>query len=201
VADWITEVVRSLGYVGIALLALLENACPPIPSELIMPLAGYMAATGSMSLAGAIAAGSLGSILGCIGWYIVGRRIGEARLRRWIDKHGHWLTLSQADIDEAHAKLERHGAAVVFFGRLIPGIRTWVSVPAGLTGMPPVKFVLFTMAGTVLWTSGLTVAGYLLGARFPEIDKYLGGVSTAVLALVGAWYVWRVVSQMRARRA
>jgi membrane protein DedA with SNARE-associated domain len=199
VSDWIIEVVRSLRYLGIALLALLENACPPIPSELIMPLAGYMAASGDMSLAGAIAAGSIGSLIGCIGWYLIGRRIGERRLRAWIDRHGHWLTLCQEDIDTAQAKLRKHGSAVVFFGRLIPGIRTWVSVPAGLSGMPPLKFIAYTTAGTVLWTAALTVAGYFLGSRFPAIGKYLGGISTAVFVLMGVWYVWRVVAQLRRR--
>jgi membrane protein DedA with SNARE-associated domain len=197
--DWVINVVRSLGLLGVGLLAFLENVFPPIPSELIMPLAGYLSAYGDMSLTGAIVAGSVGTLLGTIGWYYVGRRIGEERLRAWIDKHGCWLTLSNDDIDKAQDKLERHGAAVVFIGRLIPGIRTWVSVPAGLARMPFPKFVLYSSAGTVIWTAFLTSLGRIVGEKFPKIEEYVGTVSMIVLLGIAVWYVYRLVRQLKGR--
>ena len=198
---WVSEMISSLGYLGIALLAFLENIFPPIPSELIMPMAGFVAAKGEISLTGAIAGGSIGSLIGCLGWYYIGKAIGERRLRSWVGRHGHWLTLSEEDIDKAHDHFRRHGASVVFFGRLVPGIRSWISVPAGLNGMGATKFTLYSAAGTLLWTALLTVGGYLLQSNFAEIGKYLSPISTAVFILLAVWYLWRVVQQMRRRAA
>jgi membrane protein DedA with SNARE-associated domain len=198
VADWIFDVMRSLGYAGIALLTLLENIFPPIPSEVIMPLAGYNASQGSISLAGAIAAGSIGSLVGSTAWYFIGRRIGSEGLRRWVDKHGRWLTMSNEDLDKVHDWFQRHGASAVFLGRLVPGIRTWISVPAGLTDMALTPFLLYSAAGTIVWTALLTAAGYWLGENFDNIQEPLGMVSTAVFIGIAAWYVWRQVRWNRA---
>ena len=193
VVDWITRIISALGYFGIAFLTFLENLLPPIPSELIMPMAGFTAAVGKMSLAGAIIAGSAGSLVGCTAWYFVGQRIGEERLRNWVDRHGRWLTLSCEDIDKAKQSFQRKGAAVVFIGRLIPGIRTWISVPAGFSGMGFWKFLIYSAAGTVLWTALLTLAGYLLGANYDLVNEYLGPVSTVVFVAIAVWYVYRLI--------
>ena len=197
-ADWIFNVVQSLGYIGIALLTLLENIFPPIPSEVIMPLAGFNSSQGDISLGGAIAAGSIGSLIGSTAWYFIGRRIGSRRLRRWVDKHGRWITMSNEDIDKVHAWFQRHGATAVFFGRLVPGIRTWISVPAGLNDMPFLPFMLYSAAGTTLWTALLTAAGYWLGSNFRNLEEPLGFASTAVFVGIAAWYVWR---QLRWQKA
>jgi membrane protein DedA with SNARE-associated domain len=197
--EWISHIMQTLGYAGIALLAFLENVFPPIPSEVIMPLAGFAAAQGKMSLTGAILAGSAGSLAGCIFWYAIGRAIGEARLRRWIDRHGRWLTLDQHDLDRAQEHLRRHGAAVVFFGRLVPAIRTWISLPAGLSEMPVWKFLTYTAAGTVSWTALLTTAGYMLGANFRQIERHVNVVSSVVIASLLAWFLWRLLRQGRRR--
>ena len=118
--DWITSIVERMGPIGVALLMFLENVFPPIPSELVMPLAGFVAERGDFPLWRAIIAGSLGSLAGAVGWYLVGRKVGEKRLRRWVDDHGRWLTLSCEDIDKAKDWFDRHGGAAVFIGRLIP---------------------------------------------------------------------------------
>jgi membrane protein DedA with SNARE-associated domain len=198
VADWVIKVVEALGYTGIFLLTLLENVFPPIPSELIMPLAGYNASQGDTSLPGAVAAGSLGSLVGCTSWYIVGRRIGERRLRAWVEKHGRWITMSNDEIDKVRAWFERRGGSAVFIGRLVPGIRTWISVPAGLHQMSAWPFLLYSAAGTTLWTTILTWAGYWLGSNFRDLEKLLSAVSTAVFVGIGALYLWR---QFRWKRA
>jgi membrane protein DedA with SNARE-associated domain len=195
VVEWITRIITALGYFGIALLTLLENLFPPIPSEIIMPMAGFTAAVGDISLAGAIVAGSIGSLAGCTGWYFVGRKIGEARLRTWVERHGRWLTLSIEDIDKAKGLFQRKGAAVVFIGRLIPGIRTWISVPAGFSGMSLWKFLIYSAAGTVVWTALLTCAGYVLGANYKLVSNYLGPVSTVVFAIIAVWYGYRVIKR------
>ena len=191
--DWIVDIVGKLGYAGVALLTLLENIFPPIPSEIIMPLAGYQAAQGEFSLAGAIAAGSFGSVLGTMGWYWLGRRVGERRLRDWADRHGKWLTLDGEDIDKSAEWFHRRGIWAVFICRMIPGLRTWISLPAGFSEMPMSKFLLPTIIGTVIWTSALTVAGHMLGARYNDIDNVLGTVSWVVIALIAVLYVVRLM--------
>jgi membrane protein DedA with SNARE-associated domain len=190
-ADWVFRVVQGLGYAGIALLTLLENVFPPIPSEVIMPLAGFIAGEGKFSLMGAIVAGSAGSLAGSTVWYFIGRRVGSERLRQWVDKHGRWITMSNEDVDKVHQWFQRRGGIAVFIGRLIPGIRTWISVPAGLNEMPFWPFMLYSALGTLIWTTLLTTAGYWLGSNFKNLEEPLGMASTAVFIGIGVWYVWR----------
>jgi membrane protein DedA with SNARE-associated domain len=191
--DWMSDLIASIGYAGVALLMLLENVFPPIPSELIMPMAGFIARRGGMSLWWVIAAGSAGSLAGAIGWYYVGRRIGERRLRGWVDRHGRWLALSGEDIDRATRWFERRGGFAVFVGRLIPGVRTFVSVPAGFAKMPLLPFLIHSALGTVLWTSALAVAGFMLGAQYEKVSGLLDIVTRFVLGAILAAYLWRVV--------
>ncbi len=134
--DWITGIVDRTGYLGVALLMFAENLFPPVPSELIMPLAGFAAARGDLSLPLVLAAGVAGSLAGALFWYWIGRKVGADRLKRWAGRHGRWLTLSPGDVDEADAWFDRHGVKAVLLGRLIPAVRTLVSVPAGLAAMP-----------------------------------------------------------------
>lgn len=200
---WITRIIRTMGAPGIALLMFLENAVPPIPSELIMPLAGFVSARGGLNFWAAVAAGSVGSLAGATAWYYVGRRVGEERLRAWIDRHGRWLTLSCEDMDRAAAWFDRHGHAAVFVGRLIPAVRTVASLPAGFARMPLAPFLAYSAAGTVLWTAALAYAGRLLGANYQRVSAVLEPVSWAVLGAVALAYVVRVVRHpgARARRA
>jgi len=195
--DWITNVVEQMGSPGIALLMFLENVFPPIPSELVMPLAGFVAERGRFPLWGAIVAGSVGSLAGAIGWYLVGRKVGERRLRRWVDRHGRWLTLSCDDIDKAKGWFDRHGGAAVFIGRLIPGVRTFISVPAGFAQMSWAPFLLYSAVGTALWTALLAFAGKLLGASYEKVGQYLDPVTWVVLGAFVAAYVWRLARWKR----
>jgi membrane protein DedA with SNARE-associated domain len=179
--EWITETIRSLGYLGVAVLTLAENAFPPIPSELVIPLAGFVAAQGDLSVVGVIAAGSAGSLVGAWGWYEVGRRVGEQRLRQWVQRSGKWLTLDVGDVDRAQRWFERRGGAAVFVGRLVPGVRTCVSLPAGFAGMALGPFLLYSAAGTVIWTAALAYAGVILRANFTLVSDYIGIVTNVVL--------------------
>ncbi|MEP0914424.1 DedA family protein [Leptolyngbya sp. GB1-A1] len=202
--DWITNTIAALNYWGIALLMLLENLFPPIPSEVIMPLAGFTVTQGKLNFVGVIIAGTIGSILGAIPWYALGKQVGEKRLRRWIDRHGQWLTLSGKDIDQSKQWFNKYGGAVVLFGRLVPGIRTLISVPAGFEEMPWLKFLLYSTIGTICWNVLLTYAGFLLGQNYHLIEKYLGPISTIVLIglllFFGIWLIKRKKKKKGQRR-
>jgi membrane protein DedA with SNARE-associated domain len=156
--DWITGWLESGGYLGVFALMLIENVFPPIPSELVMPLAGYLAAQGTLSLAGVIFAGTLGSVAGALIWYWIGRKIGMERLRRLARNHGHWLTMDEAEVDRASDWFDRYGWGAVFFGRMVPAVRTLISVPAGIAGMHLAPFLAVTTIGSALWV-GLLAGG------------------------------------------
>jgi membrane protein DedA with SNARE-associated domain len=192
--DWITGFVVRSGYVGVLLLMLAENVVPPIPSELIMPLAGFTAARGQLSLALVILAGTVGSLLGAVLWYYVGKRLGLERLKHLAARHGRWVTLSPDDVDRADGWFRRHGAKAVFFGRLIPTVRTLISVPAGIACMPLPAFLAWSVLGTSLWTALLAGAGYLLQSQYERVSDYLNPVSTVVVVLIIGWYLYRVAT-------
>ena len=192
--DWITGLIRSSGYPGIALLMLAENIFPPIPSELIMPLAGFLSANDDLSLPLVITAGSIGSLIGLSFWYWVGLKLGTERLKRFSDKHGRWLTMSRRDIERADAWFDRYGGWAVMIGRLIPTVRTLISVPAGVSDMKFRKFILFSAIGTFTWTALLTMAGYWLQGSYDVVANYVGPVSNVVVAGLAVIYSCRVIT-------
>lgn len=196
--DWITGVIEKLGYWGIAALTLLENVVPPIPSEVVVPLAGYVAAKGQLSFWGVVAAASAGALAGAIGWYGVARSIGNKRLRHWITAHGKWVTLTPDTIDKAQDWFDRRGPWAVFLGRLVPGVRTFVSVPAGFAEMPFLPFVLSSAAGTIIWTLALAWAGVALRSRFEMVGDYVNQVSNVLLGAFVAYLSYRYVKVFRA---
>ncbi|MBD1925152.1 DedA family protein [Trichocoleus sp. FACHB-90] len=196
--DWITNTMQSLGYVGIGLLMFLENLFPPIPSELIMPLAGFTVAKGNMNFVLAVTAGVLGTMLGALPWYYVGKLVGEENLKRLANKYGKWIGLSSKDIDKADNWFDKHGGKAVFYGRLVPGVRTLISLPAGISGMPLVPFLLYSTLGTTLWVGLLTYAGYALGDNYELVEQYLGPVSKIVfVVLVVAFVIWLVMKRKK----
>ena len=195
--DFIQGVIESVGYVGIAFLMFLENVFPPIPSELIMPLAGFTAARGDLSLWGVLVAGVAGSLAGAYLWYWIGLRIGRARVKRIAARHGRWLTLAPEDIDRAQGWFDRHGGLAVMIGRLIPTVRTSISVPAGVARMNWGVFCIFSAIGTAVWTAVLTAAGYVLEDNYDAVSAWLNPVSTAVVVLLVAAYLWRVATYRR----
>ena len=195
--DWIAGLINSGGALGVGLLMFLENLFPPIPSELIMPLAGFQAAQGEMSLPLVLLAGIAGSLAGALFWYWVGRAFGADRLKALARQYGRWLTISPREIDQADAWFDRHGGLAVLLGRLIPTVRTFISIPAGVSEMPLGKFLLFTSIGTAVWTSFLTLAGYLLQSQYERVSSWLSPVSTAVVVGLVAAYLWRVATYRR----
>ena len=196
--EWITNTMNSLGYWGIGLLMFLENLFPPIPSELIMPLAGFTVAQGKLNFALVVLAGVLGTVIGALPWYYIGKVFGEQRLKSWADKYGKWLSISSKDIDKAMGWFNRHGGKAVFICRLVPGVRTLISLPAGICNMHLVPFLIYSTIGTTLWVGLLTYAGYALGDNYELVDEYLAPVSKIVLAtLVIGLILWVVRKNMR----
>ena len=200
-AKWVMGVISSTGYFGIALLMFVENAFPPIPSEVIMPLAGYMATQGSLSFAGIVAAGALGTVLGALPLYYLGQKIGEERLKEFADAHGRWLTLSRRDIEAAKRWFDRHGGAAVFFCRLVPGVRSLISIPAGIGRMHLGLFLAYTAVGSAIWTALLAYLGYFLGRNFRRVGEYLDPVSWIVFGVIVLIYAVRVIRHEGARAA
>lgn len=198
--DWITDFIAATGSPGVAFLMFLENLFPPIPSALVMPLAGFRAARGELSLASVVLMGSIGSLLGALLWYHVGKRLGVERLKRFAARHGRWLTLEPQDVDRACLWFRRRGALAVFIGRFIPAVRTLISVPAGMAEMPLKPFLLYSAGGTVLWTTLLGYAGYRLDAGYEQVAGFVSVFTNiVVIALVGG-YIWRVLT-FRKRQA
>ncbi|HEV7291072.1 MAG TPA: DedA family protein [Devosia sp.] len=190
-SDWIISTIEATGYTGIFLLMVLENVFPPIPSELIMPFAGYVAANGQLNMFGVLLAGTLGSLLGTSIWYFAARLLGIHRFTWLCNRLGRVATISEDDIDQAVHWFNKYGPAAVFLGRLVPAIRTLISVPAGLAAMPFGKFLLISSAGTLLWTALLTAAGLLLHENYHAVEAWVDPVSTGVVVLAVVIYIYR----------
>lgn len=186
------ETIHAGGYFGIVFLMFVENIFPPIPSEFIMPLAGFMVTQGKFSFVGIIIAGTAGATTGAIPFYFLGRKLGEQRLKNFADRHGRWLTVSGADIERANRWFDRHGALAVFFCRLIPGIRSLISIPAGINRMNLPKFLIYTIAGSAVWTTVLAYAGYFLGNNFKEVEQYFDPISYIILGTIILLYLRRL---------
>ncbi|HAQ87956.1 MAG TPA: alkaline phosphatase [Pseudomonas sp.] len=198
--DKIVEIVSAFGYVGVFLLMLLENIFPPIPSELIMPLAGFVAARGDLNFIAVILVGTAGSVVGALPWYYAGAKLGQARMKRFAERWGHWLTLSPEDVDKASEWFDRHGKGAVFFGRLIPAVRTLISVPAGIAGMSMTKFLIYSTLGSLIWTALLALAGYLLESQYEKVSEYMNPISTGVVVLMVLYYLYRLIRQRFGRK-
>jgi membrane protein DedA with SNARE-associated domain len=198
-AEWVISLMSSLGYWGIALLMFLENLFPPIPSELIMPLAGFTVSQGKMDFGIAVFAGTMGTMAGTYAWYYLGRLANYQRLQMWTARYGKWIRVTAQDIDRVNNWFNKHGRKAVFFGRMVPGIRTLISLPAGINQMPITIFTIYSTIGTLIWTLALTGAGVLLGDNYSAIEHYLAPVSKLVLfgliALFGYW----VFKKMRSK--
>lgn len=199
--EWIQNTMSTLGYPGVALLMFVENLFPPIPSELIMPLAGFTAGRGELSFIWVVVAGSLGSLLGQLPLYYLGRLVGEEKLVRWADRYGKWLTLSGDDIRKADDWFDKHGTKAVFIARLIPGLRSLISIPAGISEMPMPKFLLYSAVGTTLWVVILTALGGLLGQNYDLVDTYLGPVALIVLGGLAVFAVFWIVRRRRQQKS
>ncbi len=195
--SWIEYLIAALGYGGIALVMALESVFPPIPSELVMPFAGFLVACqttpeiskacegAQFSLWGVTAAGTVGAVAGALVLYYLGYWTGEARLRPFVQRFGRWFFFSEADLDTSLAYFDRHGKPAVFFGRLVPLIRSLISLPAGLRRMHLPTFLVMTTLGSALWSGGLAFLGLTLGNRWEEVIGWLARYQNIVFVLFG----------------
>jgi len=197
ISSWVEEMIRNMGYWGLALMTFLEKVFPPIPSEVIMPLGGSLVAQGQLHIVGVILAVVAGSVAGAVVLYYVGHLVKQERLVRWVDRHGKWLLLTKSDVEGAFGWFEQHGSKAVFFCRLIPAVRSLISIPAGACGMSLGPFLLYTVMGTAIWSSVLAVAGMILGQQYQSLSAVLRWASYAVLALLVLSVGWYIVQRRR----
>jgi membrane protein DedA with SNARE-associated domain len=173
-----------LGYGLITVCMFLENLFPPIPAELIMPLGGFLAHKGQLQMGPVIFSGLLGTVLGAWFWYGIGRWINEERLEHLIGRHGRWLGVTPESLRQSRRWFNRHGAAVVFWGRLVPGVRTFISVPAGIELMPQPPFLAWTTAGSSILVVILALAGQALGENYGSVLRWVEPISGVLLRVV-----------------
>jgi len=197
--SWIVAVISAAGYLGVVFLMAIESACIPLPSEVIMPFAGYLVSIGQFSLIGAATAGALGCNVGSTVAYYVAAKGGRTVLERW----GKYILISRVELERTDQFFARYGAAAVFFGRLLPVVRTFIAFPAGLARMPMLKFQIYTFLGSWPWCFALAYIGYLLGVRWnsdPTFRQLFHDFDAVIVAVVLAGLAWFVWSRWRERR-
>ena len=185
--DWL-----AWGYFGIFLLMVLENVIPPVPSEVIMSVAGIAAAQGKFDFTLLVLVGTFGCIIGNLFWFEIGRRFGYERLRPLVDRWGRWLTMEWRDVEKMHAFFLKYGGVTVFVFRFMPIGRTVISIPAGLMHMPFWRFVGYTAAGSIIWNVILVSVGYGLGKGVEDIEHWVAPIVTTIVVSIVLLYLWRV---------
>jgi membrane protein DedA with SNARE-associated domain len=200
VGDWIFGIIDALGALGVGLLILLENIIPPIPSEVILPLAGFRARTGALNVLTVWPAATAGSVLGALLLYGLGAWLGHERLHR-LAGHRWFVFASQKDIDRGDELFDEHGGKVVLFARCVPFLRSVVSIPAGISGMPVLRFTVLTAIGSGVWNAAFIGLGWVLGENWSTVERWLGPVSYVVIGLLVVGLVWLMVRRRRARRS
>jgi membrane protein DedA with SNARE-associated domain len=200
VAEWVISVIETLGYLGLTVLVALENVFPPIPSELILPLAGFLTGQDRLSFPLVLVATTLGSLLGALLLYGIGMAAGQRGIRRLFERYGHWALLTSEDLTRAENWFDRYGPVAVFIGRLVPVVRSLVSIPAGYRRMPLGQFLLLTGFGSALWNGALVSLGWALGENWRQIEEYVAWLQYLVIAAVAILVLRFVWQRLRGRR-
>lgn len=198
--NWITDIMNEYGYIGILLLVALENIFPPIPSEIILTFGGFMTQTSSLSVWGVIAASTAGSVLGAIALYSIGLLMDVENLEKIIEKWGHILRLTKKDIHKADNWFDRYGGWAVFIGRFVPLIRSLISIPAGMSNMKFLPFLLLTTLGTAIWNSVLVLLGASVGESWEEIVGYIEVYSTFIYVILAISLVVVILFYLKMRK-
>ncbi|MCO5177429.1 MAG: DedA family protein [Thermomicrobiales bacterium] len=191
--DQIIRIVDTFGYPGITGLILAETVFPPIPSELILPLAGFLAGQGHLTLIGVMLAATIGSVIGALLLYGLGLWFGQERLYAFIGRFGRFFLLKPTDLDRANGWFERHGSKAVTIGRVIPVVRSLISLPAGVTRMPLVPFIIYTAIGSAIWNGMLVGSGWILGNQWERVAGVVEYFQYAVILVVlvaVTWFAW-----------
>ena len=202
--DWVTRIVETVGYGGVAGLVALENLFPPIPSEVVLPLAGFVAGRGDASLWGMVLAATIGSIIGAFLLYGISAGVGPVRLRRFVVRFGGWFGLDEDDLDKSEEWFDNRANLAVLLCRCVPLMRSLVSIPAGFRRMPLGPFTLYTLIGSLVWNIGLVGGGYLLGEQWEQLEDPLEVFQKIVIGVIVfavAWFAWRRIIRPRLKRA
>ncbi|MFN8664730.1 MAG: DedA family protein [Thermomicrobiales bacterium] len=199
-ATWVTNVIETLGYPGLTILVALENLFPPIPSEVILPLAGFLTGQGRFSFVLVLMASTLGSLIGALILYAVGVALGRGGIRRLFEKYGYLALLTPEDLTRAEDWFDRWGPIAVFTGRLVPVVRSLVSIPAGYRRMPLVQFIPLTVFGSLLWNGALVALGWAFGENWHAIEEYVGWLQYVVLIVVAFLLLRFVWARLQRRR-
>ncbi|MCG7378959.1 DedA family protein [Paenibacillus sp. ACRSA] len=199
--NWITDFMEQYGYIGIALIIALENVFPPIPSEIILPFGGFMTTYTSLTLPGVIIAATIGSVLGAIILYAIGLLIDVNRLEKIVDRWGHILRIKKEDIYRVDAWFDKYGMWTVLFCRMIPLVRSLISIPAGMSNMKFGLFVLFTTIGTFVWNIILVSVGAALGASWESILSFMDVYSLVIYIILAILIVGFIIWWIKRSRA
>ena len=193
--DWVLSIMEKLGYLGIAFLMFLDNVFPPIPSEIIMPSAGYTAAKGELTLIGVIIAGSIGSLLAAALLYLIGRKIPQQQLFSLVERYGKYIHIGVTDLEKSLTWFEKYGHRIVFFGRMIPAVRSLISIPAGMSNMPFRKFMTYSAAGTIIWTTFLAYIGYHFGENPALMSAITQRIAYIILAFTMIYILYHLMKK------
>jgi membrane protein DedA with SNARE-associated domain len=206
-ANWVQDVINQFGYFGVALLVVIENIFPPIPSEIVLPFAGFVAQQGSAGVAqsdtsviGMMIAATIGSVVGALILYVISSAIGPERLRAFVQRFGRWFGVKQTDLLRAEAWFDRRSYVAVLVGRCVPLIRSIVSIPAGFRRMKLTSFILLTAVGSAVWNIALIGAGAILGDQWERVGEYVGVFQWLVIAAILVLLVRFVYSKLQNRR-
>lgn len=199
VANWVQDVIERLGAVGVALLVILENVFPPIPSEIVLPFAGFVARRGDGSVIAMIFAATVGAIVGALVLYGIAAVIGPQRLAAFVIRFGRWFGVKPADLERAERWFDRHAVAAVLLGRCVPLIRSIVSIPAGFRRMSLAPFLLYTAIGSLAWNSALIGAGAILGDQWERVEPFIAVLQWIVIAAIVLFVVWFAWGKIRRR--
>lgn len=194
--EWVTDIVERLSYPGVAMLVALENVFPPIPSEVVLGLAGYTASRGDAWVLGMIIAATAGSVVGALILYGLSAAVGPVRLRAIIIRYGTWVGFGETDLDRAEAWFDRRARSAVLVCRCVPLIRSLISIPAGFRRMPLGAFTLFTLLGSLVWNTVLVTAGYLLADQWEKVLEFTEPFQTLVVMFVGVLIVALVIRKV-----
>lgn len=188
--DWVVDVIKAIGYLGVALLVAMESVFPPIPSEVVLPAAGLASSRGEANVVLMVVAATIGSVIGAWVLYLIAAAVGHVRLRALTVRYGRWVGVKPKDLDRAEAWFDDHSGSAVLICRCIPLIRSLVSIPAGFRRMNPISFTIYTAIGSLVWNALLIGAGYQLGDRWEQVGEWVGVLQYGVIAAIVAWAAW-----------
>jgi len=200
IINWLVNTISTLGYPGVFISVFLESFFAPIPSEIILPFSGFVASTGKMNLLLVIAIATIGAYLGSLPFYFIGRW-GEKPVINFINKYGKYLFIKQGDVDKVFGAFDKYGKDVVFFGRLIPMIRTLISFPAGVAEMNFTRFSIYTLLGSLVWNVVLTYAGYQLGEHWNVVSGWIEKYQNVILVLIAFAFLLYIIRGIKSRRS